>query len=140
MDSSQQELPDLHLETQALLSTHPQAPELLKPELRVDEYFEHQGYQPSSVNISITKQFETPEEIQFRHKQAIDERHHQRQKEYLGYGLGIILISVLATTSIVFLCNKNTSQESQGWARTTLTSVITAVAGYVFGSKGSEKK
>jgi cation transport ATPase len=142
---SPQNLPNGSSKSPALIpSLSPEAPTVRA--IQPEEYFKHKGYDPETVNISMTQQVESREAMLFRHKREEiellariekekEEQSHQRLKEYLGYSVGIVLISVLVSISIAFMCNKNASPDAQGWARTTLTSVITAIGGYVFGSK-----
>jgi cation transport ATPase len=139
MDLSPQKSPEQLPKTQALLPEHPPEVKSLDLDQWFQEYLKNQGYEPSSFDISITKKSEPEAEMLFRHRRAIAEQIHHQRKEYLNYGLGMILVIVLVTASVIFMFDKNSSSEAQGWARTTLTSIVTAVAGYVFG-KGSEKK
>jgi cation transport ATPase len=140
MDLSPQKSPEQLPEPQALIPEHPQEVKSLDLDQWFKEYLKNQGYEPSSFDISITKKSEPEAEMLFRHRQAIDERRHQQRKEYFNHGLGMLLVSVLVTTSMVLMISPKASSDTQGWARTTLTSVVTAVAGYVFGSKDKEKK
>jgi hypothetical protein len=147
---SPQDLPEISPESPALIP-HLNRETAAPPAIQPDEYFKRQGYDPDAVNISMTQQVESREAMLFRHRREEmellariekdkEEYAHQRLKEYLGYSVGIILITVLVSISIAFMCNKNASPDAQGWARTTLTSVITAIGGYVFGNKGNVSK
>jgi cation transport ATPase len=132
MVPSSQDLPNATPESPALippLTQETAAP----PAIQVDEYFKHQGYDPRAVSISMNQQVESRETMLLRHEREKEERFHQRVKEYLGYGVGIVLITVLMTSSLVIICDEETTADAKDWARTTLTSVVTAVGGYVFG-------
>jgi cation transport ATPase len=140
MDLSPQKSPEQLPDFQALLPVHPPEVKSLDVDQWFKEYLKNQGVEPSSFDISITKKSEPEAEMRFRHQQAIEERRHQQRKEYFNYGLGMILVTVLVTASILLMTSPKASSDTQGWARTTLTSVATAVAGYMFGSKDKEKK
>jgi cation transport ATPase len=132
MVPSSQDPPNAPPESPALI--HPLNPETAAPPaIQAEEYFKHQGYDPNLVNFSMTQQVESRESMLLRHEREQAEHFHQRNKEYLGYGVGIVLITVLMTSSLAIVCNKNTSSDEKGWARTVLTSVATAVGGYMFG-------
>jgi cation transport ATPase len=132
MVPSSQDPPNATPESPALI--HPLNPEAAAPPaIQADEYFKHQGYEPNTVNFSMTQQVESREGMLLRHEREKEERTHQRTKEYLGYGVGIVLFTVLMTSSLVIICNEKTTADAKDWARTTLTSVVTAVGGYVFG-------
>jgi cation transport ATPase len=136
----QQQFPEPLPQAQALIPDL--APEVKSVDLdqRINEYLEHRGYEPASIDVSITKKFESPAEMLFRQQQAIGERLHQQRKEYLNYGLGTILVIILVTVSMILMFSPKATADTQAWARTTLTSMATAVVGYVFGTKNSEKK
>ncbi|WP_421655659.1 hypothetical protein [Leptothermofonsia sp. ETS-13] len=70
------------------------------------------------------------------HKRAL-ERYRFLVKEASVYVIGILLIIALGSTSSVILFDKSASEESKTWARSTLTAIATAVAGYVFGKSSS---
>jgi hypothetical protein len=132
MVPSSQDLPNATPESPALippLTQETAAP----PAIQVDEYFKHQGYDPNTVNFSMTQQVESREGMLLRHEREKEERAHQRIKEYLGYGVGIVLFTALVTSSLAIVCDKNTTSDEKGWARTILTSVATGVGGYMFG-------
>ncbi len=70
------------------------------------------------------------------HKRAL-ERSKFLFKEASVYMVGILLIIALGATSSFVLFDKGASEESKTWARSTLTAIATAVAGYVFGKSSS---
>jgi hypothetical protein len=132
MVPSSQDPPNATPESPALI--HPLNPESsAPPAIQADEYFKHQGYDPNTVNFSMTQQVESLHGMLLRHEREQEERAHQRVKEYLGYGVGIVLITVLTVSSLAIVCDKNTTSDEKGWARTILTSVATGVGGYMFG-------
>lgn len=105
----------------------------------INDYFERHGAEPSAVKIDIA--YESPEEalrVQER------ERHQRRMelarfvtKEGSAYVVGCLLVVALTTVSVATLLDKTASPESQAWARATLTSVGTAIGGYLFGKSSS---
>lgn len=72
------------------------------------------------------------------HKRSM-ERYKFIVKEATVYIVGILLITALGTTSTFILFNGDSAQEAKTWAKSTLTAIATAVAGYVFGKSSSSK-
>lgn len=108
-----------------------------------DDFFKQRGIEPSSIKIDA--QFESPEEMQFRlRREELDDQHRRRVemtkfvvKEAAAYGVALLLVVVLSSSSAIILSNRNSPPETQAWARSTLTAIATAVAGYVFGKSSS---
>jgi hypothetical protein len=134
----------------AALVTHPIATTPLSqttPVVPAEEFFKHKGYDPSAVNMSVSyepadirKARITREtlELKTRLKQEALDRHHQRLKETAVYAIGIIVLLALLAVSIALVFNTNVSLEERSWGRTSITSILTAIGGYLFGSKGAK--
>jgi cation transport ATPase len=104
----------------------------------IDDYFREIGIEPSSVKLEI--EYGTSEETNQEKRDA----HQQRMefyrfivKEASVYAIGCLLVIALTVVSTSVLLNKNSSSESQAWAKSTLTALVTAIAGYVFGKSNS---
>jgi hypothetical protein len=136
MDPCSQEAPKFASENNGL--THHKLP-VESP----DDFFKQRGIEPSLIKIDA--EYVSPEEIQFRlRREELDDLHRRRVEmtkfvvqEAAVYVVGLFLIVVLSSSSAVILSNKSSPPETQAWARSTLTAIATAVAGYVFGKSSS---
>jgi hypothetical protein len=134
------EAPEPALISQALSPT---------PIVPAEEFFKHQGYEPSAVNMSVSQHYESPEvrrsrlkreelELKARLERETLEHRHQRLKEISVYVIGSLVLLVLLAVSITLVYNTSASLDERSWGRTSITSVLTAIGGYLFGSKSSK--
>jgi hypothetical protein len=105
----------------------------------IDDYFKGNGIEPSSIKIDIS--YDSPDAINRTQQEEV----HQRKlafakfiiKEASVYAIGLCLVIALASVSLVVILDKKASSESQAWSKSTLTALMTAIAGYVFGKNSS---
>lgn len=104
----------------------------------IDDYFKEVGIEPSSVKLEIEygASEETKQEKQDTHQQKM-ELYRFVVKEASVYAIGCLLVVALTTVSTSVILDKKAHPESQAWAKSTLTALVTAIAGYVFGKSSS---
>ncbi|MCU0568503.1 MAG: hypothetical protein MUF49_18145 [Oculatellaceae cyanobacterium Prado106] len=127
--------PDLDPSTPVLPTAvlPPLEPSAIQSTESPDDYFQKQGYAPSSIKLTTDHQYEDPEERQARLKREELELNHKHRKEMMGYGFGMMLVMMLLITNTIALFNQNASKEIQASAQATMAAIATAAVGYLFG-------
>lgn len=116
------------------------------PIKNTDDFYKDRGIDPSSIKFEVG--YENPEEIRARlaiekseKESSLKEKEsansYQRKKEAFTYLLAALLILALAIISLSTLYKNTSPTEDKEWAKSTLTVIVSAVSGYIFGKASS---